>query len=209
MKRNHAIFRLSSLPIVLVLLLTSIFSAAQAEPFLPGGWVKAAGIPLLSPGSSGAWDDQWVYAPSVILDGSTYKMWYVSFIVASLSRKIGYATSPDGNTWTKVGTTPVLSPGTAGSWDASNLVPVDTNNSLDVFLYDLQSGDIRIVSTAYDGSQGDWDSMSPSVSADGRFVAFGSSAHNLVADDTNNKRDIFVCDGVKNIKVFLPLIIQK
>lgn len=93
--------------------------------------------------------------------------------------------------------------------DASNLVPVDTNNSLDVFLYDLQSGDIRIVSTAYDGSQGDWQSMSPSVSADGRFVAFGSSAHNLVADDTNNKRDIFVCDGEKNIKVFLPMIIQK
>lgn len=121
MKRDHAILRLSSLPIVLVLLLTSIFNAAQAEAFLPGGWVKAVGNPLLSPGSSGAWDDQWVYAPSVILDGSTYKMWYVSFSVASPSRKIGYATSPDGNTWTKVGTTPVLSPGTAGSWDASGV----------------------------------------------------------------------------------------
>jgi len=38
MKPYHAIFRLSSSPIVLVRLLTSIFSAAQAEPFLTGGW---------------------------------------------------------------------------------------------------------------------------------------------------------------------------
>ena len=107
-----------SLVLALVLIVTSGLSAAQAEPFLPGGWVKAAGNPLLRPGTSGAWDDQWVYAPSVILDGSTYKMWYVSYSAANPSRKIGYATSPDGNTWTKIGTSPVLSPGTAGSWDA-------------------------------------------------------------------------------------------
>jgi Tol biopolymer transport system component len=93
--------------------------------------------------------------------------------------------------------------------NASNLVPVDTNNALDIFLTDLQSGDIRIVSIAYDGSQGDYQSMAASVSADGSFVAFGSSAHNLVADDTNNKRDIFVCGGVKKLEVFLPLIIRK
>ena len=104
--------KILSFVLALVLIVTSGLSAAQAEPFLPGGWVKAAGNPLLSPGSSGAWDDQWVYAPSVILDGSTYKMWYAASSAASTSRKIGYATSPDGNTWTKVGTTPVLSPGT-------------------------------------------------------------------------------------------------
>ena len=113
--------RIFSFVLALVLIVTSGLSAAHAEPFLPGGWVKAGGNPLLSPGSSGAWDDQWVYAPSVILDGSTYKMWYVSYSAASTSRKIGYATSPDGNTWTKVGTTPVLSPGTAGSWDANGV----------------------------------------------------------------------------------------
>jgi Tol biopolymer transport system component len=92
--------------------------------------------------------------------------------------------------------------------NASNLVPVDTNNALDVFLTDLQSGDIRIVSMSYDGSQGDYQSMAPSVSADGSFIAFGSSAHNLVADDTNNKRDIFVSGGVNKLTTFLPLIIR-
>ena len=90
--------------------------------------------------------------------------------------------------------------------NAGNLVPVDTNNALDVFLTDLQSGDIRIVSNAFDGTQGDNQSMAASVSADGSLVAFGSSAHNLVADDTNNKRDIFVCGGVSKWGVFLPLV---
>ncbi len=105
----------------LVLFVTSGLSAAQAEPFLPGGWAKAAGNPIFNHGTSGAWDDQWVYTPSVILDGSTYKMWYVSFSAASTSRKIGYATSPNGVDWTKYGSAPVLSPGSAGSWDAGGV----------------------------------------------------------------------------------------
>ncbi len=108
-----------SFVLALMLMLTSGLSAVQAEPFLPGGWVKAAGNPIFNPGTSGAWDDQWVYAPSVILDGSTYKMWYVSYSAASPSRKIGYATSPDGVNWTKYGSAPVLTSGTVGSWDAS------------------------------------------------------------------------------------------
>jgi predicted GH43/DUF377 family glycosyl hydrolase len=111
--------KIFSFVLALVLIVTSGLSAAQAEPFLPGGWVKAGGNPLLSPGSSGAWDDQYVFAPSVILDASTYKMWYAASSIASTSKKIGYATSPDGTIWTKYGTAPVLSPGAAGSWDAN------------------------------------------------------------------------------------------
>jgi predicted GH43/DUF377 family glycosyl hydrolase len=108
-----------SLILALVLVATIDLSAAQAEPFLPGGWVKASGNPIFSHGTPGAWDDQWVYAPSIILDGSIYKMWYVSYSAASPSRKIGYATSPDGVNWTRYGSVPVLSPGAAGSWDTS------------------------------------------------------------------------------------------
>lgn len=40
-------------------------------------WTKYAGNPVLSVGSSGAWDSVSVSAPSVLLDGETYKMWYV------------------------------------------------------------------------------------------------------------------------------------
>jgi len=50
------------------------------------------------------------------------------------------------------------------------------------------------VSVASDGTQGDAASAFPSISADGRFVAFASSATNLVAGDTNGFSDVFVHD---------------
>jgi Tol biopolymer transport system component len=50
------------------------------------------------------------------------------------------------------------------------------------------------ISVAADGTQADGDSMSPSVSADGRYVAFESDATNLVPGDTNGRRDVFVKD---------------
>jgi predicted GH43/DUF377 family glycosyl hydrolase len=110
-----------SILLVLILIAATSLSAAQADAFLPGGWVKAVSNPILSHGASGAWDDQWVYAPAVILDGSTYKMWFVSYSAASASRKIGYATSSDGTNWTRYGSAPVLSPGAVGSWDAGGV----------------------------------------------------------------------------------------
>ena len=42
----------------------------------------------------------------------------------------------------------------------------------DVFVYDRQTDTIERVSLAADGTQGNGDSMHPSISADGRYVAF-------------------------------------
>ena len=78
--------------------------------------------------------------------------------------------------------------------NASNLVPGDTNNRTDVFVTDLQTGTTTRASVAPDGTQGNRYSSSPSISADGRFVAFYSDATNLVAGDTNNRTDVFVTD---------------
>jgi Tol biopolymer transport system component len=50
------------------------------------------------------------------------------------------------------------------------------------------------VSVANDGTQGNADSIAPSISADGRYVAFSSEADNLVEGDTNGEADIFVHD---------------
>jgi len=47
---------------------------------------------------------------------------------------------------------------------------------------------------ASDGTQGDGDCSEPSISDDGRYVAFYSLASNLVPGDTNDKSDIFVHD---------------
>jgi Tol biopolymer transport system component len=77
---------------------------------------------------------------------------------------------------------------------ASNLVPEDSNNALDVFVHDRQTGITTRVSVASDGTQANNGSLNPSVSADGRYIAFSSSASNLVPGDTNGRRDVFVHD---------------
>jgi hypothetical protein len=64
----------------------------------------------------------------------------------------------------------------------------------DVFVHDRQTGQTTRVSISSAGAQGNGSSVAPSVSADGRYVAFQSAASNLVADDTNNSLDVFAYD---------------
>jgi hypothetical protein len=75
---------------------------------------------------------------------------------------------------------------------ASNLVSGDTNGFDDIFVHDTQTGTTTRASLATDGTEGNGSSTFPSISADGRFVAFGSGASNLVSGDTNGYTDIFV-----------------
>ncbi len=77
---------------------------------------------------------------------------------------------------------------------ASNLVPSDNNGYQDVFLRDRSGLTTSLVSVSSSGTQGNSKSTSPSISADGRFVAFDSYANNLVPGDTNGTWDIFVRD---------------
>ena len=76
---------------------------------------------------------------------------------------------------------------------ATNLVPNDTNGFWDIFVYDRQTGETTRVSGTED-NQTNSDSEDPSISGDGRYVAFASLASNLVVSDTNNSSDIFVHD---------------
>ena len=66
------------------------------------------------------WDGGGIRYPAVITDGGTYKMWYVGIDRYDVGR-IGYATSPDGITWTKSTSNPVLDVGAQGEWDAEQL----------------------------------------------------------------------------------------
>lgn len=77
---------------------------------------------------------------------------------------------------------------------ANNLVDGDNNNVADVFVHDLKTGETKIVSLDSDERQGNEESFLPSISRDGRYVAFQSDASNLVSDDTNGNRDVFVRD---------------
>jgi len=83
---------------------------------------------------------------------------------------------------------------------APNLVPNDTNQSFDIFVKDRQTGKTTRVSTDSAGNQGtigksSYDPYSsPSISADGRYVAFESDFTNSVPGDTNEVADVFVKD---------------
>src|SRR5207244_770401 len=75
------------------------------------------------------------------------------------------------------------------------LVAGDTNGAPDVFVADLATGSIRLVSVDDNGtSAGNGSSDSPDISADGRFVVFRSVASNLVPNDTNAQADVFLRD---------------
>jgi Tol biopolymer transport system component len=79
--------------------------------------------------------------------------------------------------------------------NASNLVAGDTNGKYDVFLRDRQNGTTERVSVDSCGGQSDNHSLAhEAISADGRYVAFSSSAANLVPDDLNASRDVFLKD---------------
>ena len=77
---------------------------------------------------------------------------------------------------------------------ATNLVAGDTNVREDLFVRDRQGGTTQRVSISSSGVQGNGDSYGPSMSADGRYVGFGSAASNLVSGDTNRFGDVFVYD---------------
>jgi Tol biopolymer transport system component len=78
--------------------------------------------------------------------------------------------------------------------EATDLVDDDNNGTPDVFVHDRQTGDTERVSVLSNGDEADGFSFNPSISADGRYVAFPSYATNLVDDDTNGDWDVFVHD---------------
>jgi Tol biopolymer transport system component len=93
--------------------------------------------------------------------------------------------------------TPVLSANgrfVAFSSFADNLIPLDQNESSDVFVRDLQAGTTTRVSEFQGGFEADFDSLRPAISADGRYVAFDSDADNLAFGDVNDAFDVFVKD---------------
>ncbi len=74
---------------------------------------------------------------------------------------------------------------------ASNLVMNDTNNEVDIFVKDLQTGAVVRCSTSAEGEQANERCQYPAMSFSGRYVAFSSWASNLVPDDDNEVSDVF------------------
>jgi Tol biopolymer transport system component/DNA-directed RNA polymerase specialized sigma24 family protein len=77
---------------------------------------------------------------------------------------------------------------------ATNLVDADVSTSWDIYLKDLESGALKLLSTGISGGPALNFSHSPAVSADGQVVVFVSHAANLVEGDANAVEDIFLYD---------------
>ena len=78
---------------------------------------------------------------------------------------------------------------------ANNIVDDDTNYSVDVFRKDMLTSTTLRVDLAADGIEASAGAMNaPSISADGRYIAFDSTAANLTGYDSNNRDDVFVKD---------------
>jgi hypothetical protein len=86
---------------------------------------------------------------------------------------------------------------------ANNLVANDTNGTWDVFIHDRQTGVTELISKSSDGVQGNSGSSFATISADGRFIAFDSSANNLVPDDPNSTHDLFLHDRTSSTTIRL------
>ncbi len=77
-----------------------------------------------------------------------------------------------------------------------NLVDGDTNRYTDIFIRDRAAGATRRISVDSFGNEANGPSQGPSISADGRYVVFQSTASNLVPGDINNSSDVFIHDLV-------------
>ena len=78
--------------------------------------------------------------------------------------------------------------------DADNLAPNATNGYRNVYVGDLLADDYILVSVNTNGLAGAGNSSQPSISGDGRFVAFTSWAGDLAPADTNHERNVLIRD---------------
>lgn len=91
--------------------------------------------------------------------------------------------------------------------DASNLVAGDLNFNRDMFLRDRTLGTTVLISNGPLGVQGNGPSTRPSISDDGRYIAYRSGATNLTsAMDLNGAiDDVFVYDSVTGINTMVSV----
>ena len=76
--------------------------------------------------------------------------------------------------------------------EATNLVPDDTNQMGDIFVYDRDTKQTIRISITNDGREANGESNFPTLAADGHLIAFWSLADNLTDDDGNQRGDILL-----------------
>jgi Tol biopolymer transport system component len=127
---------------------------------------------------------------------------YVRDTRTGRTTSVGSAEPPNGGT-----TMPAISADghtIAFASRATNLVARDRNKSSDIFVFDVDSGGVTLVSRGTSGGTANGASFNPAISADGRFVAFQSDASDMACgrncrpgmEDINLLPDVFIFDRV-------------
>jgi predicted GH43/DUF377 family glycosyl hydrolase len=97
---------------------TSILYATSFDGANWSKWPHAVFSPSPDPN---AWDSAGVYSPSVYFNGTNFWLWYSGLGQNPASPQIGMAISPDGATWTRYASNPILGPGAQGTWDSAGV----------------------------------------------------------------------------------------
>lgn len=179
---------------------TGTTACASVDPSgNPGAGGTAMLVPF-EPASSLSRDGRWIafqspYTNLVVNDNNAAPDIFVRDRSAGLTVRVSVdALGTEGNGGSRWPSLSADGRFVAFQSHASNLTPGDTNGRRDVFVRDLASGSIELVSLSSTGVQADQDSERPSLSADGRCIAFHSLATTLVALDFNADFDVFVRD---------------
>lgn len=186
--KNNAIFRALMLSLIFILLPISYTLAATIErvSIAPDG--SQANANAVSAFTSISENGQYVAFYSIatnLVPGDTNNRTdvFVRSNITDVTERVSVATDgSEGNGFSGSDGVSISADGRYVAFDsgATNLVQNDTNGQDDIFVHDRNTGTTTRVSIASDGTQSNNHSGRPAMSADGRFVAFSSSATNLV-----------------------------
>ena len=84
-------------------------------------WIKWPHQVFSPAANSESWDSGAVYSASVFYDGANFGLWYTGLNSSYVDPRIGFASAPDGATWTRSSTNPLLNAGNPGSWDSAGV----------------------------------------------------------------------------------------
>lgn len=167
---------------------------------------------LVNVAAGGGFSSGRAYRPEISADGR-----YVAFVSNATDLVPGFGTAGKDQVYVRdlaLGTTKAVSVSRTGATPpnsanrpsisgdgryivfqsaAHNITLDDNNGYQDVFRRDMVSGQTVLASVAHDGSGGEKESVRGRVTDDGK-VLFDSFATNLVPDDGNAKRDVFLRD---------------
>ena len=207
--------------------------SSDAENLVPGDGnlatdvfvrdVTAGVTTRVSVSSTGVEADEDSYAPSISADGTRVAFTSDSDLLApgddNFSSDV-FVRNRSAGTTVLASVTSGGNPAENGAWDGvisgngryvafttdSQIITSDQNDADDVYRKDLSTGSLARVSRSRSGNPLGGGGWAPSISTDGRYVAFTSDGTDLATTDTNGQPDVFVRDMTLTVSEVASLL---